>query len=246
MRGRHKVQALVLSRRNIGEADRLVTFFTRDHGLVKAVAKGVRKIPSRRGGHLEPYTMVLALLTLTRDRHYVGAVETLDHFLPLREHAARFVGARNIVSSVLGLFEEGQVEPELFDAVHHAWQLLPELDEDKAAMLEVAVLSFALEKAGLMPDLSRCRQCQVISPTESIILDAGSGGWRCLTCHEGFTGTRYSLAPALLKVLRFIRAYPGEALKLQIDEMAVSQLVAAARQYVAQVTHQPIISSTYA
>ena len=53
-----RVYALVLFRKNIGESDRLVTFLTKEHGIIRAIAKGVRKIPSSRGGHVEPFTLV--------------------------------------------------------------------------------------------------------------------------------------------------------------------------------------------
>src|SRR3990167_584267 len=78
-----KVEALVLFRKNIGEADRLVMFFTKEYGLIRAIAKGVRKIPSSRGGHLEPLTKVSVLLNESKVGVYVGAVETIEYFQAL-------------------------------------------------------------------------------------------------------------------------------------------------------------------
>lgn len=46
-------EAVVLSRRNFGEADRIITFFTRDSGKIVALAKGVRRPRSKKAGHLE-------------------------------------------------------------------------------------------------------------------------------------------------------------------------------------------------
>lgn len=42
-----------MSRRNYGEADRIVTFFTRDYGKITVLCKGVRRPRSRKAGHLE-------------------------------------------------------------------------------------------------------------------------------------------------------------------------------------------------
>jgi DNA repair protein RecO (recombination protein O) len=239
MKGRLKLPALVLSRRNFGEADRLITFFTREHGLVKAIAKGVRKIPSRRGGHLEPYTSVLALLTASRAGVYVGAVETLDHFPKLSADQFSLHIAGHLTKTILGLFDEEDVQPELFDALHEAWQLLPELDEVKAQVLEATLMSFALTQAGVMPNLTACRQCGIKAPHESIVLDPGQGGWRCLLCHGGFSGTRYSMQPNLLKVLRFIQTNPAQALRIKLAGDQAAQMIAGMRAYVAEVTHQP-------
>lgn len=242
MKGRHKLEALVLARRNFGEADRLVTFFTREHGLVKAIAKGVRKIPSRRGGHLEPFTFVLTLLTSSRAGSYVGAVETLDHFADLKESQYSLQIASHISATILGLFEEEDPQPELFDALFEACRMLPMLDEAKAHLLEATLMSFALTQAGLKPDLTACRQCGVRQPVESIVLDAYQGGWRCLLCHGGFSGTRYSLSPVLLKVLRFIQTNPSQALRVRLQDEQAAQMIAGMRAYVAAVTQQPSLA----
>ncbi|MBI3255415.1 MAG: DNA repair protein RecO [Candidatus Andersenbacteria bacterium] len=246
MKGRQKLEALVLARRNSGEADQLVTFFTREHGLVRALAKGVRKIPSRRGGHLEPFTFVLTLLTTSRAGSYVGAVETLDHLGELKAEAASLRIASHIAATIMGLFEEGDVQAELFDAFFEACRMLPMLDEAKAHLLEATLMSFALTRAGLKPDLTACRQCGVRQPAESIVLDAYQGGWRCLLCHGGFSGTRYSLSPTLLKVLRFIQTNPSQALRVRLPQDQAAQMIAGVRAYVAAVTQQPMLSEAAA
>lgn len=242
MKGRHKVEALVLASRKIGEADRRVTLFTREHGILEAVAKGVRRVPSRRGGHLEPFTKVLALVSVTRAGTYIGAVETLDYFPALRRTQDAMEVARTLSLTVMSLFTEHQVEPELFDALLHAWNILPDLAVEKRGMLEVAVLLFALRRAGLTPDLRLCHVCGIKQPEESIVLDPHVGGWRCLTCHHAFSGTRASLPPTLLKVLRFLHFYPARALRVRMDEFLVEQLIVAVRYYVAAVADDSVLT----
>lgn len=48
-----RTEGVVIRRRNFGEADRIVTIFTRDHGKISALAKGVRRPRSKKAGHLE-------------------------------------------------------------------------------------------------------------------------------------------------------------------------------------------------
>lgn len=49
-----KTECVVLGRKNFGEADRLLTIYTRDFGKISALAKGIRRPTSRKSGHLEP------------------------------------------------------------------------------------------------------------------------------------------------------------------------------------------------
>jgi len=48
-----KTEAVILSRKNFQEADRLLTIYTKDFGKISCIAKGVRKPTSRKSGHLE-------------------------------------------------------------------------------------------------------------------------------------------------------------------------------------------------
>lgn len=48
-----RTEGVILSRRNFGEADKILKIFTKDFGKVSALAKGVRRPKSRKGGHVE-------------------------------------------------------------------------------------------------------------------------------------------------------------------------------------------------
>lgn len=61
-----RFQAIVLKRQNFGEADKILTVMTREEGKVKVVAKGVRRITSRRSSHVE--LLNLATLFVYRGR----------------------------------------------------------------------------------------------------------------------------------------------------------------------------------
>ena len=71
-----RVHAIVLRHADWGEADRLITLYSREQGKLRAIAKGARKITSRKAGHLEPFTHVKLQLARGRDLYIVrqGAV----------------------------------------------------------------------------------------------------------------------------------------------------------------------------
>ena len=80
-----RLEAVVLRHNDWGEADRLLGLFTLEMGKLRALAKGVRKLRSRKAGHLEPFTRVNLLLARGRDLPLITQVETLDPYLPLHE-----------------------------------------------------------------------------------------------------------------------------------------------------------------
>jgi len=54
----YRDNAVVIRTQKLGEADRIVTLFSREHGRIRAVAKGVRRTKSKFGARLEPGTAV--------------------------------------------------------------------------------------------------------------------------------------------------------------------------------------------
>lgn len=213
--------------------------FTKDFGILKVVAKGVRKIPSRRGGHIEPLTHVVAIISGSRAGHYLAAVEVVDDFATLRQDAQALAHAQQLAHVISQLFEEEQASESLFDALHHSWNILPSIPASRQAMLEGAVQLHTLHCAGLKPDLKQCLVCSTTQPTESVVLDSQQGGWRCLSCHSSFAGTRVSLSPRLLKGLKFIARYPERALQLKLADEEAYQILDAVRTYVRDVIGRP-------
>lgn len=73
-------EAVVLRTHKLAEADRIITLLTRQHGVVRAVAKGVRRTSSRFGSRLEPFTHVDLQLAEGRNLDTITQAVTRDPF----------------------------------------------------------------------------------------------------------------------------------------------------------------------
>ena len=76
----YRDEAVVLRTHKLGEADRIITLLTRQHGRVRAVARGVRRTSSRWGSRLEPFTHVDLQLADGRNLDTITQAETLSPF----------------------------------------------------------------------------------------------------------------------------------------------------------------------
>src|SRR6202008_3785572 len=76
----YRDRAVVLRQHKLGEADRIVTLLTREHGLVRAVAKGVRRTRSKFGARLEPFAHIDVQLHPGRNLDIVTQVASIDAF----------------------------------------------------------------------------------------------------------------------------------------------------------------------
>lgn len=218
-------EVVVLRHTDWGEADRLLVLYSREAGKLRAVAKGVRKLRSRKAGHLEPFTRVKLLLAQGREFWIVTQAETVDAYLPLREDLLR-TGYAAYVIELLDRFtyEEGENQP--------LYQLLTDTLE-RISMLPdpfVAVRYYEirlLDLLGFRPEMFQCVRCQAQIKPENQFFDALHGGVVCPRCAER-TPTARPISMNALKHLRHfqrssfrdaLRADPSAAVRRELEAM---------------------------
>ena len=110
----YKTEAVVLKRRNQGEADRIVTLFTKHHGKIVAVAKGVRRIHSRRAGSLEPGTQAQAFFATGKNFDIITEVKLINSFPRARTNLTKVTQLHQILEIVDLLTRENQDHPKVY------------------------------------------------------------------------------------------------------------------------------------
>jgi DNA repair protein RecO (recombination protein O) len=194
----HRVDAIVLRHQDWGEADRLLWLYTREQGKLRAIAKGVRKMRSRKAGHLEPFTRVNLLMAESKDMPIITQAEASDHYLPLRENLVR-LGYAAYVVELLDRFtyEEGD-NPGLFRLLA---ETLTRLTGDEPAFAVRYYEIRLLDLVGFRPQLFFCSHCSEAIQPEDQYFSADLGGLVCPRCASKITGIR----PASMQAVRLLR-----------------------------------------
>jgi len=104
---------LVIRRRNFSEADRLITLYTRDHGKITLLAKGVRRPKSRKRGHLEMFSSISFLAAKTKSMDLLTEVETREVF-DYGQDMRLISVAYFVVETVDKLTREGEANERLY------------------------------------------------------------------------------------------------------------------------------------
>jgi DNA repair protein RecO (recombination protein O) len=205
-----RATAIVLRHADWGEADRLVTLYTREQGKLRAVAKGARKITSRKAGHLEPFTQVKLQLSRGRDLFIVTQADTLEAYLPLRE-TLLLTGNASYVIELLDRFvyEDEGANPSLFRLLSDTLKRLSASDDTWLAVryYEMRLLDYL----GFRPQLFECANCGREIKAEEQFFSYSAGGVICPRCGRGLPNLR-PISVETLKYLRhFQRSSYGEA-----------------------------------
>lgn len=173
-------EGVVLRTIKLGEADRIVTFVTPEHGKVRAVAKGIRRPKSKLAGRLEPLTHVSMLCWRGRELDIVSQVEVLDHYRQIREDLDRMPAAFTMLEAVDLVAVERQPMPQVFRSLTGA---LKTLAASPSPLLLGAFLFRLLALEGVGPMTELCAACNEEAPL--VAYDEHAGGFLCRSCRSG-------------------------------------------------------------
>jgi DNA repair protein RecO (recombination protein O) len=205
-----RVDAVVLRHSDLGEADRLLTLYTRQLGKARAIAKGARKIASRKAGHIEPFTHVRLQLAKGRDMFIVTQADTVDAYLSLRDDLVLTSQA----SYVMELLDRFTYEDETENI--SIFRLLTDTLSRLASRLDPwLVIRYyemrLLDHLGFRPQLFECANCGREVKAENQFFSFGAGGVICPRCGRGLPNL-HEVSVDTLKYLRhFQRSGFGEA-----------------------------------
>ena len=201
----YRTRAIVLKRRDQGEADRILTVFTPNMGKRTLMARGVRKTASRKAGHLEPFTYTALMLAKGKTWDIVTQAETVASFRALREDLDKTAHAYYFAELVDAFTQEHDSHPELFDLLLHSLEWLETSASPPllARWFELRLLRLT----GFQPQLFRCVECgEEIQPVTNYF-SLEQGGVLCPKHGEGVRGAE-PIAVNALKVLRYIQTQP--------------------------------------
>lgn len=197
-----RASAVVLRHADWGEADRLLTLYTRERGMVRALAKGARKIISRKAGHLQPFTQVAIQLAKGRDLLIVTQAETVNAFLPLHDDLLKTSHAAYVVELLLRFsYEDEGANPAIFRLLV---ETLKRIEAEDNAWLAVRYYEMRLlDAVGFRPQLFECVNCGRAILAEDQFFSFAAGGVICPRCGQGLP----NLPGISLEALKYLRHF---------------------------------------
>lgn len=232
-----RTEAIVLRTWELGEHDRLVTLYTREHGKLPAVARGARRLRSRFGAALELFTWGDAVGFEHEGRPLVR-LDQLDirrSFRRLREDLERLGQGARMVEVLARLTPERDPQPACFALL---LQGLRALETAAPARVHLAFALRLLDLLGHRPRLDRCGRCGTGVGTAGVSFDPGDGDVRCARCRESGTP---AVAPRILGALRGLQEAGWAArLAARLDPAVERAAAAVLDTYVATLAGSPL------
>jgi DNA repair protein RecO (recombination protein O) len=178
--------AIVLRTYNLAEADRIVLCLTRNAGLVRAVAKGARRMKSRFGAALEPFTFIKLDFYEKENRELVtiSEAEILKSNFELAAHPDSTEALAYIAELVSEFAPPHEANDKLYRMVKACIDALASLP-DRPHLVVRYFEVWLLRLAGLFPDLSDCAQCNKRFVEDELVHVDSEARPLCRTCSHG-------------------------------------------------------------
>ncbi len=215
---RYTTDAIVLSRFDLGEADRVLTLITPAGGKLKVIAKGIRRPTSRLGGSLEPFAELTVALARGRTFDVVTQVSVGHAWLRLRDDLESTATAWYLAELADRSLEERHAAEPLYSLLRRAYELLD------AGMAPGRVARWyemhLLDELGVRPEVDRCVECdRMLEADERFRWVPPLGGVLCGAC----PGPSYERAGLSLDALKLLKAYQ----RLDIEALAALRQAAS-------------------
>src|ERR1035437_2459451 len=216
--------AIVLSRFDFGEADRILTLLTPELGKIKAIAKGIRRPTSRIGGALEPLAELRVQLAKGRTFDVVTQVTMQHTWLGLRDRLEVTATAWYCAELAERSLEERHAALPVYLLLRHAYELL---DAGMAPARVARWFEMRLcEELGVRPEVDRCVECaRLLAPDDAVRWVPALGGVLCAD-HPGPSVMAAGLSTDALKVLKAYQRMDVEGLaglRLRSEERRVGK-----------------------
>lgn len=182
--------AIVLSRRDFGESDQIISLYTLEQGKVEALAKGVKKITSKNSSALEPFCLVEAEFAIGKELDRLIRARALNVFSGIRGNLDKSFMAQYAVALVnkMALAEEkdARVFSLLFD-----WLAWLEKAETAGTGLLYGFIVKLFKCFGFEPEPSKCVACGQSPEAGDYVFYPAGGGRICPICRQARLGERF-------------------------------------------------------
>jgi DNA repair protein RecO (recombination protein O) len=205
----HSSEAIVLRKTDYRDADRVVTFLTRDSGKLAGLVKGAKRIRSRFGASLEvlTYGRLIFFERQTKNLVSVNEFDPIKPFQEIREDILRSCSAQYLAEVILQFIPEREAAREVFGLLLQALKKIA-ISKNADAILRIFEIRF-LTLIGFAPRLDACVLCGQRKTRAGF--SVREGGIVCTGCRQG-QGKLYPMSDGCL-------FFWSQALTMNLDRM---------------------------
>lgn len=230
-----KTDGLIIRCLNVGEADRIVTILSRERGIIRASARGARRVKSRISTATRLFCYSDFTLYKGRDNYIIDDAQPIEFFIGVNKELESLALAQYFAQLCAAVAPEEE-NAELFLRLMLNSLKFIENGKHPLPLIKAVFELRILTMSGYMPDLVACSRCGAYE-SEKMFLDPIPGTITCADC-EALLRKEYGAKPkpelskgALAAMRHIVYAEFEKLFSFSLPDAALSQLSSAAEQY---------------
>ncbi|MFH1564398.1 MAG: DNA repair protein RecO [bacterium] len=210
----YTTSAIILNRKDRGEADRIFSLYTKDHGKIEAVATSARKSTSKMAKFLESLMEIELLLAKGKNYDKIAEVKLIDNFTELKQNSRLWALGCYCIEVVDKLTKVEVPQEDVFDLLKSILNLLK---SGNSSLIQFYVLKL-LSKLGYSPRLDGCAVCEkrfeiIRAEQEHLVFSSEKGGVVCDKC----LASKKGVGSIALASLRSVRDYGANGVRISFS-----------------------------
>ena len=207
----YRSEAIVLRRSNFGEADRMLTLYSKEFGKIRALAKGARKPQTRKTGHVELFMRTDFMFARGKSIDIITHAELVEAYQQIRTDLVRTTYASYAVELIDQLTADADRDLRKYSLLSEALEWFAASGDLMltARYYELRLLALA----GFQPQLFHCISGGEAIEEQDQFFSAEAGGLICPDCQSADPRALTISAPAV-KVLRYMQSRPWDTVKV--------------------------------
>lgn len=201
----YNTEGVVLKRVDFGEADRILTVLSKNRGKISCIAKGVRKIESKKSGHIELLNQVKLGVAEGRNLDIVTEAEVINTFRNIKSDLNKVASSYKVLELVESITQEDQENYSVYNLLLTILSYLnSETDKEQIQSYLRAFEIKLLGTSGFRPNMATCIKCQQILIPRENFLCPDLGGIVDSSCIRDSLLVR-PMTPEAIKIMRFLQ-----------------------------------------
>lgn len=196
-----KTKGIVIREVNTGEADKVVTIFTRHYGKISGYAKGVRRTKSKLGAGTQYLCYSDLVLFKGRDMYTVSSSDVVEPFYEIRNDIVKLTYSAHIVDIIGDVVQENQPATKILQLLLNTLYVLTKTERSPELITRIFELRL-LSLLGYAPYVRGCLSCGG-DDIGSMLFSFKKCGFVCSSCkiHDNFA---QEMSPATAKAIQYI------------------------------------------
>lgn len=204
----YTTDAINLKSYDLSDADKIILMYSREKGLIKGVAKGVKKPKSKLGGCMDTLIANTLMFAKGKSLDRICQAQAINTFKDSRQDIDKLM-CSSYISEVVSNFgvEDDPCSKDIYDLLYKALDRISKSKTKKDVL--IAVIKFQLKMmliSGFSLELDSCLCCGERVLNESMYFSHEMGGIICEECNQTFklkTKMHYKIRDFLEAMLQF-------------------------------------------